>query len=300
MQKVKVASMAETLELPPYTQGYELVASVLKSIKANDCTRACIKLTRLVNIDTVMAVPEVDVFVRFVKFHTKTDRVSNKTYSRVLEKGLTALTVLRPKATRERRQVAALEAVLGELELRAVKHVRVQRSVIQNFDDVAATPLRNVNNPDALFLRSIKQTDNSALAYGESGLIKRAVTILHAQIPELDLREIKTPYGIRRISGMYLVASHARLVGASVEEGESLDDAAHIADKVLEHANRTARANGGEEYEFAPCEPVNCVHHFFWLLYPKSFIEKCRLAKFGSWDFVERPKPSNIQIVEED
>lgn len=298
IQRVRIAplSTADDIEMPPFTHGYELVASVMKSVKSNDCTRACIKLTRLVNIEDASAMAEVATFIKFVRYHTRTGRVTNKAYGYVLDKGITALTALRPKVTRERRQVADLEAIHEELSPVA-RIARPRRcSVIQNFDEVREQ--RHANNSDALFLRAIEQTDRDCLSYGESGVFKRAVTMLHTSIPELELRTIKTEYGIQRVSGMYLIASHARVLGACVEEGDTMDDIARLADRELALWNANAEARGLDTMEYAPMEPVNAVHHYYWLLLPKHFMEKCRLAKFGKWDFVNKPKPREYQYVD--
>ena len=298
MKSIKVASMApRKTELPPFTQAYELTASILQSLRINDCKRAAIKLTRLVNIDEVVDIHAVKVFSRFVEFHTQKSKISNKVYQTLLDKGWTTMSVLRPKLASERQQVASLEAIRDELEpvCKQAKPKRLQ--VIKDFEELGDSDdrhARNVKSTDAMFLRSIKKTDTESLGFGESGVIVRSIAMLQTMISEVELRKISTLYGIQRLSGIYILASHARLVGASVEEGDTVVDAKREASAQLKFFNKTSKV----QYEMTPMDPVNCSDHYYWLLFPTDVLACCRLAKFGKWDFVERPKASDARLVD--
>lgn len=297
MQIVKVASLTPrgaASETPPHTEAYDLIARITRNIKRHDLPRASILLTRLMNNSTANDVATVAVFIRFAEFHIRRGKVTDKVYTLVLDRAWSALTDLRAGVRSERTQVTALAALRHELSIdkRAVL-VSTPVPAEDVVEEVDEAPQKK--SVDAIFLQSIQRTDNQSLGFGESGSIVRSVALLHTIVPELELRKITTLYGIQKLAGMYLMASHARLIGVAMDGFEDLEDASTEAARQLRIFNRAEAKSSGVEYEFAPMDPVNCVDHYYWLLFPSAFMRTCRLAKFGKWDFTEKPKASDVR-----
>lgn len=315
MVRVRVATVETAeIELPPFTQSYELIVSILRNVKANHFQKSVICLTRLANIDKAMRLSSVAVFVRFVQFHTKAGKIAKKSYPVLLTRGYKALAELYPWVRDEDHVVEKLSSVRDELETLKPKELKravsrrkaVEKTVQDEIEEMTSTePKKKVINQrsnDLIYLQSIAGSDKELLDYGESGIIKRAVVFMKTAIPELVLRELKVAYGFNRLSGIYLMASHARVLGVPVcdEDGDvqSSEALRQQAEAVLLQHNRVYAKHGRTVYAMSPMDPVNTFDHVYWLLFPETWLAKCGLAKFGTFAFSETPKPIQTQAYE--
>lgn len=304
MVKVRVATIETAeVELPDFTQSYELIVTILRHIKANRFQKSVVCLTRLANIDKAMQLRTVAVFVRFVQFHTKSGKIAKKSYPTLLARGYRALADLYPKVREEDHIVERLACVKEELEELVPRTYKkaVPKRLQTEIEEITSTePKKKITQRgnDITYLQGIAKSDRQQLDYGESGIIKRSAVFLKTGIPELVLRELTVVYGFNRLSGIYLMASHARVLGVPVcdDEGnvQSPEDLRRQAEVVLRQNNRVLAKHGRDTYALSPMDPVNTFDHMYWMLFPEAWLAKCGLAKFGTWAFSEPPKPVQI------
>ncbi len=295
--KIVVNVEPERKKIPPYTQAYKLVFSILKHSKLKNIRRVMVKLTRLCHNSEALSVKDVRVFTEFVKYYTQSGKFRKNSYKNILKQGKLALHKLAPmvdiehnntKQTRADRTIGKLDAVIEapfSPKPEKVEGKRVRRTRIVDTE---------LKDDDEMFLKSVYKSDKETLNSGEHGIIRRAIIFMNTMIPQQILRPIQIEYGIQRISS-YLMASHAQVLGVPLfsDDAEPLsrDECAQQAKDILRMRNKINSKRGLVKLGMFG-HPVTTSDHLFWLLLPETVLNDANV-RITRWDFSQRPKANH-------
>ncbi len=303
-EKIVVEIAEEKKKLPPYTQAYKLILSMLEDTKLKEVRRLLVRLTRLIHLESPMALKDVRIFSEFARYHTKSGKLRKNSYRFLLSKGMLALTALSPKVDKERgarklkpvnikKDIKKLDAIsepaMAPKPERIPKEVRIRRKRLVD---------ETKDSDDAMFIKSINKTDVESLGHGEEGFIKRSIVFFNTMVPQTILRKITVEYGIQRVAH-YMMASHAKLVGVPIFKEDdvrlTLEQRRKIAEQKVLIRNKI-RAKRGEEPIAIFGKEVTTPHHTYWLLLPKSMNDDPSV-RIGRWEFSNTPTPKDAQYI---
>jgi hypothetical protein len=290
--KIIVEVEREKKVLPPNTQAYRLILSILKHTKLKNLRRVQTKLTLLLHSDAIKH-RSVKVFVDFVRYHTKSGKLRKRSYRTIIAKAKIALDRLSPLVDSEKVKSKPVDVVKSLRRIEALPETAIAPKKEIREDSVKRRQPRSTKNDDAVFLRSVRKSDVESLNPDEHGIITRSVVFLSTMIPQTILRTITVEYGIQKIAH-YMVASHAMLLGVPASrDGQILsnDEKAQHASQILNLRNRINAKRGLEKMSMFG-KPVNTTDHTYWLLLPTRVVNDANV-RVGKWDFSERPKSVN-------
>lgn len=288
MPKITVEVDCGSGSTHPSTQAFKLVVSILKYMKLKNVRRVQMKLARLYQIKPTLSVKQIQVFVNFVQYHTKSGKLRKRSYKTVLRKGREALEALLPAVKRENVKKLSVKRSLDKLS----KIQEAPTTTAQTVDDGNKRRKRlEKTDEDAEFLKLVRKSDSDSLSSDEHGIITRSIVFFNTMLPPQTLRSLQVEYGIQRVAH-YTVAAFAVLVGVpNQRDGQTLsaDEKRQTAAQVIKIRNRIRAKQGNKQPIGLFDKPVQTADHTFWLTLPANVLSDANV-RIGRWDFSERPK----------
>jgi hypothetical protein len=272
----------------PSTQAFKLVVSILKYMKLKNVRRVQMKLSRLYQIKPVLNVKQVQVFINFVQYHTKSGKLRKRSYITILRKGREALEALIPVVKKENVKKLSVKRSLEKLS--KIQEVPLTPKPAIDSDTKKRKRLEKTDE-DAEFLKLVRKSDSNSLSSDEHGIITRSIVFFNTMIPPQTLRSIQVEYGVQRVAH-YTVAAFAVLVGVpNQRDGQLLssDEKRQTAVQVVKLRNKIRAKQGNKQSIGLFDKPVQTADHTFWLTLPTNVLNDANV-RIGRWDFSERPK----------
>lgn len=287
-----LADVCVAEQLPPATRAYKLVVSIAKHTKLKNVKRVQMKLAKLYHIDEAMRLHPVEVFVNFVRYHTKSGKLRKQSYRTILRKA------------RE-----ALEAIYPVVLTEDVKRFSVKKS-IEKIKQAQASPLapkaehevkRKRMTPideDKSLVRMMRNEAVQVLEPDQCGIITRPIVFFKTMIPQQIFRTFSVEYGLQKLAH-YTCATHAITVGVpNYRDGQILshDEKLQQALQCVKIRNKILRRRGKELVGMVRAKEVSTQEHTYWLLLPVH-VNNDVDVRIGSWDFSERPR-STVEVAQ--